>query len=457
MPCMSCGEKPKNTARGFTKAVIKIDNPEELVLLRKVVIPTSMGTEEQVPVEPGRYFNVLLEYEANGHLYLYSSDGIPTEITANITEIERALARLDTKIDAETENREIADNAIEQEIEELRNSPDVVDIVATYAALQAYDTSSLGNNDVVRVLTDETHDNESTYYRWDKPNSQWIFIGAVEGYYTKAQTDNLLAAKQNVLTPGANIQIVEDTISATDTTYTAGNGLSLNGTEFSADTSVLQEKLTAGTNVQINGATISATDTTYSAGTGLDLAGTQFSVDTSEIQEKLTAGSNIQINGTTISATDTTYTAGTGLDLTGTEFSVDTTEIQGKLTAGSNIQIRDDVISATDTTYEAGYGLNLTGTQFSVDTSTIAELSDIPTKTSDLTNDGSDGTDTYVESATLSNYQEKLTAGSNITIAADNTISATDTTYTAGTGLALTGTQFDVNTINSQDWSALWQ
>lgn len=436
MACHSCGEKPKCniTNNGFTKAVIKIDNPESLVLLRKVVVPASMGTEEKYPVEVGKYSNVLLEYEANNHIYIYSSDGIPTNMTANISELEKALEELGVELGEETVARIAADEALEQEIEDLRNSPDVVDIVANYAELEAYDTSTLGDKDVIRVLTDETHDDESTYYRWDKPNSQWVFIGAVEGYYTKAQTDTLLATKQNVLTPGTNIQIVEDTISATDTTYTAGNGLSLEGTEFSADTSVLQEKLTAGTNVQINGATISATDTTYSAGTGLDLTGTQFSVDTTEIQEKLAAGSNIQINGTTISATDTTYTAGSGLDLTGTEFSVDTTTIQPKLTAGSNITIdANNEISATDTTYTAGTGLDLNGTEFSVDTTAIQEKL---TAGANITIDANNEI-----SATDTTY----TAGTNINISNENVISATDTTYTAGSGLDLTGTEFSVD------------
>lgn len=67
---------------------------------------------------------------------------------------------------------------------------------------------------------------------------------------TKAMSQNAitnainagLAAKQNTLTAGANIQISNDTISATDTKYTAGNGLNLNGTEFSADTDVLATK-----------------------------------------------------------------------------------------------------------------------------------------------------------------------------------------------------------------------
>lgn len=84
MTCNSCGEQPKNIAKDLTKAVIEINNPESLVLLRKVVIPISMGTEEDVPVSIGKYFNVILYYEANSHVYIYSSDGIPTQITATI-------------------------------------------------------------------------------------------------------------------------------------------------------------------------------------------------------------------------------------------------------------------------------------------------------------------------------------------------------------------------------------
>jgi hypothetical protein len=63
---------------------------------------------------------------------------------------------------------------------------------------------------------------------------------------TKAMSQNAttvaLNGKQNTLTAGSNIQISSNTISATDTTYTAGNGLNLNGTEFSADTDVLATK-----------------------------------------------------------------------------------------------------------------------------------------------------------------------------------------------------------------------
>ena len=140
--------------------------------------------------------------------------------------------------------------------------------------------------------------------------------GNIEGTLSnQADLQSALNSKQDSLIAGDNIELDNNTISATDTTYTAGSGLNLNGTQFSVDTSEIQPKLSAGNNIQINGDTISATDTTYSAGSGLNLNGTEFSVDTSTIQSKLTAGSNVQINGNTISATDTTYTAGNAITI----------------------------------------------------------------------------------------------------------------------------------------------
>ena len=53
---------------------------------------------------------------------------------------------------------------------------------------------------------------------------QWEKIGStavdMSNYYTKSETDTLLNAKQGTLTPGSNVQINGNTISATDTTYT---------------------------------------------------------------------------------------------------------------------------------------------------------------------------------------------------------------------------------------------
>ena len=147
-----------------------------------------------------------------------------------------------TAINNETLTRQNVDNGLQTQIDAITSKSDVVDVVANYAALQAYDTSTLGNNDVVKVLDDETHEDALTYYRWSTTTQTWTYIGQEAPYYSKGQMDAKLAEKQDNLTAGANIQIENDTISATDTTYTAGNGLNLNGTEFSADTNVLATK-----------------------------------------------------------------------------------------------------------------------------------------------------------------------------------------------------------------------
>ena len=90
--CISCGE-PKCSCKNkdFTKAVIEIDNPEQITLMRRVVIPASMGDDTTVPPVVGKYHNVLLFYEANSKSYLYSSDGIPTLLANGLTDYEQAV------------------------------------------------------------------------------------------------------------------------------------------------------------------------------------------------------------------------------------------------------------------------------------------------------------------------------------------------------------------------------
>ena len=90
--CSSCGEtKCSCKNKDFTKAVIEIGNPGQITLMRKVVVPASMGDDTAVPPVVGKYHNVLLYYEANQKSYLYSSDGIPTQLVNGITNYEDAI------------------------------------------------------------------------------------------------------------------------------------------------------------------------------------------------------------------------------------------------------------------------------------------------------------------------------------------------------------------------------
>lgn len=113
-----------------------------------------------------------------------------------------------TQLGDEATARQSADNNLQSQIDGITASSDVVDIVGTYAELQSYDTTHLGNNDIIKVLQDSTHNNAMTYYRWDKPNNQWIYVGQEGPYYTKSETNTLLQAKQDTLVSGTNIKTI---------------------------------------------------------------------------------------------------------------------------------------------------------------------------------------------------------------------------------------------------------
>ena len=82
--------------------------------------------------------------------------------------------------------------ALQDDVDEIKNNPDVVDIVDTYADLQAYDTQHLTDNDIIRVLNDETHDGYSTYYRYNKDTDTWIYIGKVDAFVFEEFTFTLV-------------------------------------------------------------------------------------------------------------------------------------------------------------------------------------------------------------------------------------------------------------------------
>lgn len=86
---------------------------------------------------------------------------------------------------------------LQQQIDAIVASSDVKDIVGTYADLQAYDTSTLGNNDIIKVLVDSTHSDAMGYYRWviTEGVGAWSYIGSEGPYYTKSQVDTELNDK----------------------------------------------------------------------------------------------------------------------------------------------------------------------------------------------------------------------------------------------------------------------
>lgn len=72
---------------------------ERPVLLRAVTLPPSMGTEDDYPPTVGLYKNVILKYESNKHVYVYSSDGIPVYLESDAPVDERAFKPFPSSVD----------------------------------------------------------------------------------------------------------------------------------------------------------------------------------------------------------------------------------------------------------------------------------------------------------------------------------------------------------------------
>jgi len=193
----------------------------------------------------------------------------------------------------------------------------------------------------------------------------------------------------------------------------------------------------------------------------------------------LTAGSGLTISGTTITAADnnTTYSAGTLLDLDSTTFNVDLTEageagvtvandyflfLDGGASgtaakesmadyaaaiAGTNITASNGVLSGTgndNTTYTAGTLLDLSSTTFNVDLQEATEAAVAVANDYFLFLDG--GATGTAAKESMADYAAAI-AGTNIT-ASNGVLSGTgndNTTYTAGDGLTLDGTEFDLD------------
>lgn len=108
--CSKCNQNgPK-----LPDAVLEVISKEAPVLFHKVIFPASIGDDTTNPADTLNYKNVLLVYEANQHVYLYSSDGVPTLIAKGdiVTEqIEKMLEDLGVKIESlESKTQELSDS-----------------------------------------------------------------------------------------------------------------------------------------------------------------------------------------------------------------------------------------------------------------------------------------------------------------------------------------------------------
>lgn len=157
----------------------------------------------------------VLEQGTDGKLYVETPENITGELadlsTTDKSSLVGAINEVDSDLTTEVTNRTNAvsaeaiiranaDNNLQSQIDAITAASDVTDIVGTYAQLQAYDTTGLANKSVIKVLQDESRENETTYYRWVITDGvgAWVLIGEEGPYYTISQADSKFATKATV-------------------------------------------------------------------------------------------------------------------------------------------------------------------------------------------------------------------------------------------------------------------
>ena len=363
-------------------------------------------------------------------------------------------AQTDSAIATETTAREGADQNLQEQIDAIAAGSDVVDIVGTYAELQSYDTSKLHNNDIIKVLSDETRSGATTYYRWSTTTEDFSYIGSQGPFYTKSESDSTFVPQTRTVNGKA-----------------LSSDITLDATDVGAlpNSTVIPTVNDATLTIQKNGATVttftanSATNTTANIAvptktsdlTNDGADGTDAYVEAGDLAAVATSGAYADLTGkpsiptkTSDLTNDSDFVSDANYVHTDNNF---TTTLKNKLNgiaAGAEVNVQSDwaqtdntaddyiknkpsiptktsdltndsgfITSAalptklSDLTNDTGFITssvnNLTNYYTKGDTYTQSEVNSllnaltIPTKTSDLTNDGSDGTSTYVEASDL--------------------------------------------------------
>lgn len=371
----------------------------------------------------------------------------------------------DTLIATEAETRDAADLDLQGQIDAISSASDVVDVVGTYAELQAYDTSKLSDNDIVKVLTDETHDDAISYYRWNDTTNAFTYIGSQGPFYTKSETDAtfvpqtrtingkglnsdvvLTAADVNALPASTVIPTVNDatlTIQKNGTTvatFTANSAQSATAnisvptkvSDITNDLNFVEEKDLAG--VAFSGAYADITGTPYIPTKTSDLTNdSDFVSDANYVHtdNNFTTALKDKLNGIATGAEVNVQSDWNVTDTTSDAFIKNKPAIPTKtsdITNDSGFITSAAVPTKTsDLTNDSGFITNqvnnLANYYDQTAINSMFNALSVPTKTSDLTNDSGFLTTSTLPIATSSSLGV-VKIGSGINVAADGTISA---------------------------------
>lgn len=371
----------------------------------------------------------------------------------------------DTLIATEAETRDAADLDLQGQIDAISSASDVVDVVGTYVELQSYDTSKLSDNDIVKVLTDETHDDAISYYRWNDTTNVFTYIGSQGPFYTKSETDAtfvpqtrtingkglnsdvvLTAADVNALPASTVIPTVNDatlTIQKNGTTvatFTANSAQNATAdisvptkvSDLANDLNFVEETDLAS--VAFSGAYADITGTPYVPAKTSDLTNdSDFVSDANYVHtdNNFTTSLKDKLNGIATGAEVNVQSDWNITDTSSDAFIKNKPSIPTKtsdITNDSGFITSAAVPTKTsELTNDSGFITNqvnnLANYYDQTAINSMFNALSVPTKTSDLTNDSGFLTTSTLPIATTSNLGV-VKIGSGINVAADGTISA---------------------------------
>lgn len=125
---MNTCKKCHNQEPELPPAVLEVVSCNPPVIFHKMTIPAAVGDDTTIPPDTLDHKNVLLVYAANDHVYLYSSDGVPTLISTGAVDTETITKELEKqgvlidKLQSEVSDAQGDINSIEDNFTELNTT-----------------------------------------------------------------------------------------------------------------------------------------------------------------------------------------------------------------------------------------------------------------------------------------------------------------------------------------------
>ena len=400
-------------------------------------------------------------FTANSASNVTANISVPTSTSDLVNDSNFATTSdVSSAVAVETGNRESADSGLQRQIDAIAASSDVVDIVGTYTDLQNYDTTKLHDNDIIKVLDDSTHNDATAYYRWHTNTSTFTYIGSEGPFYTKSEADaefvpqtrtvNNKPLSSNIALTASDVGALPDSTvipTVNDATLT----IQKNGTDIATFTANSSTNTTANISVptKTSDLTNNGADNTSTYVEADELATVATSGSYNDLLDKPTIPGNMVVlsyGNSTWNDFITAYNDNRIVYCRASSNANPGTGTQGRMafmaylnnpTAPTSVEFQyvrsvssksasqqgDQVYVYTLTNTNGGTWSVVTremstkivaGTNMSSSYSsgTLTLSATVPTKTSDLTNDGADNTSTYVEAdelaavATSGNYSD---------------------------------------------------